>query len=645
MSSKRAQAEKRVSSIVKDVFDIMRKSSLDTLEEKQIQEAVREIAMTNEDLSKRIPASIKFCMEMEIKFQEEFEEYDNLLQVLAEKCASIVTPFIGGLRLSDTGAGLAFAIWAADIIVREEKTEELQEILTGDYEYQGRSIYDCAHDQSLLEEIEYIVLKGDRSEKNRFLKILELIPEDEIKMVKGYFLTKLEKLTRIFLKEKCSNTKLVEKTFIEEDREIEEDRGENSLMRTFVELDIKTGKFGYFTHEKAKDLFGLWASDGIEKFHIENPYMICAAFCIYRNLNSYLYWSFGLSTALYENACGRLPWNGKIDKSVDQLKVLNDPEIYRMKYDAESFMKKGDENEDVGPNKEGEKVNASQIIYHLSGGVIPPRRVQNLGEIKRILVNQGASSDEINNIILQAQLLREAARINTDVEDESYFGDEDDDEIFKTISGNILKSLKQDIEENEKAEQENGALSVSGDTVQESNEPQKISEEEINGLKNENKRLISQIHSLEQQLKKVRSEADEVKRTLARDKQELTDLRNFAYNVQYFNEEENEDDSTIHKFPYVARRNIVVFGGHDTWNKIIRPLFEKVKFISREVRPNKDMIKNSDVVWIQANAMAHKDYYAIIDIARTNNIPVRYFSYASARKCAEQLVEYDLRRD
>ena len=43
------------------------------------------------------------------------------------------------------------------------------------------------------------------------------------------------------------------------------------------------------------------------------------------------------------------------------------------------------------------------------------------------------------------------------------------------------------------------------------------------------------------------------------------------------------------------------------------------------------------MVWLQANALSHKYYYRIIDTARKNDIPVRYFGSASAQKCAVQL--------
>ena len=53
--------------------------------------------------------------------------------------------------------------------------------------------------------------------------------------------------------------------------------------------------------------------------------------------------------------------------------------------------------------------------------------------------------------------------------------------------------------------------------------------------------------------------------------------------------------------------------------------------------PDLNAIRGADVVWIQPNALSHKYYYRIIDAARKNDIQVRYFGFASAKKCAGQL--------
>ena len=58
--------------------------------------------------------------------------------------------------------------------------------------------------------------------------------------------------------------------------------------------------------------------------------------------------------------------------------------------------------------------------------------------------------------------------------------------------------------------------------------------------------------------------------------------------------------------------------------------------------PNAQLIRQADTIWIQANALSHAYFYRIITEARKYDIPVRYFSFASAEKCAEQLAFVDI---
>ena len=71
-------------------------------------------------------------------------------------------------------------------------------------------------------------------------------------------------------------------------------------------------------------------------------------------------------------------------------------------------------------------------------------------------------------------------------------------------------------------------------------------------------------------------------------------------------------------------------------------MLKNVKFVDRKTNPDKNLIRYATAVWIQSNAISHKDYYKIVDIARTAGIKYEYFSYASAEKCAEQLALYDM---
>ena len=62
-----------------------------------------------------------------------------------------------------------------------------------------------------------------------------------------------------------------------------------------------------------------------------------------------------------------------------------------------------------------------------------------------------------------------------------------------------------------------------------------------------------------------------------------------------------------------------------------------VRFMRDDIS-SPEIIKRADVVWTQTNCIGHKSYNIIIDLARKYSRKVRYFAYASATKCAEQVV-------
>ena len=68
-----------------------------------------------------------------------------------------------------------------------------------------------------------------------------------------------------------------------------------------------------------------------------------------------------------------------------------------------------------------------------------------------------------------------------------------------------------------------------------------------------------------------------------------------------------------------------------------------IRFVDRGMRPDADLIRHADMVWIQPNSLSHGDYYRIIRIIRTRNIPLHYFKFASAEKCALQLAAEDMK--
>lgn len=151
------------------------------------------------------------------------------------------------------------------------------------------------------------------------------------------------------------------------------------------------------------------------------------------------------------------------------------------------------------------------------------------------------------------------------------------------------------------------------------------------------KELRSGLHDAERTCIRLREQLRETEQRGEMDRSELAQLRETLYSLRAREDESKESSGPLVELPWQVKRRVVVFGGHDSWRKAVKPLLPGARFYDREVLPDLNAVRGADVVWLQVNALSHKYYYRIIDAARKNGIQVRYFDSASAKKCAVQL--------
>ena len=152
------------------------------------------------------------------------------------------------------------------------------------------------------------------------------------------------------------------------------------------------------------------------------------------------------------------------------------------------------------------------------------------------------------------------------------------------------------------------------------------------------KELRHTLHESERSIRELQDRLHETEKRNAHDREELHQLRDTLYRMKSDEPPQDEELDSEIELPFRVERRLLVFGGHETWLKTIRPLLPGARFFDRETLADLNAVRGADVIWIQPNALSHKFYYRVIDTARKYEIPVRYFAYASARKCAIQLV-------
>lgn len=164
---------------------------------------------------------------------------------------------------------------------------------------------------------------------------------------------------------------------------------------------------------------------------------------------------------------------------------------------------------------------------------------------------------------------------------------------------------------------------------------------QILALKKENNQLKHAAYEAERTAKDLQKKNEDLLQKGQSERQELAELRELLFLRENEIEVEPEDAESV-SFPYSVKHAAVIFGGHDTWAKAIRPMLSgDVRFVDRDMPPDANLIRHAEVVWLQPNSMSHSNYHKIIHVVRTHHIALHYFQFASAEKCALQLVRED----
>ena len=388
----------------------------------------------------------------------------------------------------------------------------------------------------------------------------------------------------------------------------EQERLEDALVMLTESLgDILT-----IPKEQRREMYFPEAAAVWEDYTIQDPYALCFAFLYLLDQGSDLPWVYAISLPLMEQCASVLPWRyEEFEEDPDDVWEHFDEERddYVFGHQKVELPKRikvpeledwyGTLYENVRENdpEYRECRNLAQIVYELTGSVMP----RNLTRYESALTEldyYGINGKKALHPLLYCMTMLGELRHRTHV----YQLPEETADISDNVSVEELQ-------------------------------------EKLRALQTENKQLRQAAYEASRETKDLRKKLEASEHAAQADRQELADLRSLVFNRQ---EDTAEEPTSKVEFPYTARSRIVVFGGHDSWAKEIKPRLPNVRFIDRTMLPNAQLIRQADTIWIQANALSHAFFYKIITEARKYEIPVRYFSFASAEKCAEQLALGDM---
>lgn len=408
---------------------------------------------------------------------------------------------------------------------------------------------------------------------------------------------------------------------------------------------------GCIPPDKCRRDYGDEVTEQMKPLAISDPYEICFALLWLVESGSDLPWLYGVGCGLMKEVTLCLPWGiNDYDETEDPIwgiedldEVLgeestgtplseNEPEHmkgrpaltpdgipsliqdwYERRY--------GEDNEE----KSSYRRSLAQILYEETGCLMP-RNLHQYDSRLQALREYGVPMKETRTILYLFSALSHARRqylavnLSKDgIYDEFEGDDEFDDDEQNENSPDAVESLP---------------------TYEELKEQLNQSQEEI-------KRLRSFLHDAERAARDARNKLASEQAGARLEHRELADLRELIFNKDMEEGEEQEEPSLTEQpdsgiYPYAVRKDTVVFGGHENWLRTMRSLLKgDIRFIDKDLNFDTDIIRHADIIWIQTNAMSHKQYYRVIDAARNHHIQVRYFTNSSAAKSAAALVQFD----
>ncbi len=370
---------------------------------------------------------------------------------------------------------------------------------------------------------------------------------------------------------------------------------------------------GYLTAENVGDFFPEELHDAILKpIPVTDPYELCFALLYLLESGSDIPWLYGSCIGMMAEVVDYLPWGLMEYSVIDDPYWENDvpavtkapdfPDWYERKY------KHKDDNE-------YNTRNLAQIVYEATGYIMP----RDLHRYDAELKNLGKYGIKQNKAIAMLYCMLAFGNLNHRIE-------------ANNLNETYMKWFDHSDDEDEQPDEEETLTPEDWNT-------QKAE------LEKQIQKLRASLYNAEKSATDAQKKLEQQKAAAEAEHRELIDLREVIFNRD---EEENDEDVEeavdSSKYPYTIQKSTVVFGGHESWVKSLKPLLKgDIKFIAKEMKIDVSLVRYADVVWIQTNAIPHRSYYSIVNTARKMDKPIRYFTNASAAKCAEQIVENDKR--
>lgn len=544
---------------------------------------------------------------------------------------------------------LAAAIWILDRLRLSNRLHDAFDFLPGSSEeiwdvWIPVDFYHPCYEQELIQSVVYMIAPENREkgQTENYRKLLGLLDPETVQAAADKFRSLQWDTIRAFLKSEkyfdremqaaalewkklhSTNVLIVDHTAIE--------RQKNDLLKKYMDLvdDRRSFNqhFDFVLGSSVKKFFGIRELGKALEVEIGDPFELCFGLSYLLCTDDDSIWLMRAGTAAGRAITKRLPWCGFSQNLERDDWDLEDDELT---FNGNGWLDREpiSEKVDLYSIPKNQEDNISQRIYQLSRGIVPagmhPFAAEH-EEMKKAGVENADFIADWSEILFLASFQVSAVNLRRN----DWLWNPDD-----------TTGLAGAYSEDTKFTDVDPATSPDAET-----DPDIDTEEALSKARDELENARRQIKNLRQALSEAHRDADAERakterelKTLRMEHRELADLRELVFNRE---NKVHEAPAKEISYPYETRKRTVVFGGHDTFLKAIRPLLPTVKFVDTQIYSfNPEIVRNADVVWIQNNCISHSQYGNIVKITRQYGIQLRYFAYASAEKCAEQLVTED----
>ena len=512
------------------------------------------------------------------------------------------------------------ALWLLDYL--EDACDDPDEYLdllpdesNGELEYYMPCAEDLIHDQDTILRMVTVLDGREKTYRKEFRALLDLIDPDTAAKLRAAFkaslLDYLDRALEIYdrLKPAVSSDlpDLMDELARPSDPLRKADR--RSELPEIYFLLLAPDLICHPQSRIQEELHSRRAAELLAGYGTSVPYELCAAYLLLEREGDALVNLNALTAVVMICALRHLPWAQDDFGARAGLFETGVPD-YRLRYEyREEPVEDGEE-----PLELEWRLSETQLFF-LATGVVLPRDRMPSDKLRRWFVRQGVEEQRARELAWAAFMAYFSESEGDGWKDIDLFGDDGEDEEPVPEE----PALDEPVEPGETVS-DSGAL-----------------EEQNQALSRQVKELRVALHDAERTSNRLREQLRDAKQSWEVDLSELVQLRETLYRLRAEEDAEAEDSGPLVELPWQVKRRVVVYGGHDSWRKAVKPLLPGARFYDREELADLNTVRGADVVWLQVNAMSHKYYYRIINAARKHDIPVRYFGSASAKKCAVQL--------